>query len=377
MITPECFAKIKDVDIAQVVGHYVKLTKDKACCPFHNEKSPSFSVNRKKQIYKCFGCGEAGDGLQFVMKYERLEFFGAIEAIADIGMIQLEFDRSVDVEAYKKRRADQATKRQILREITDLYKSKLWDPECEVMAQLTGKRLWTPETIGLWELGYAPDQWRLITPMLAEKGMLDAAGDIGLVTIKDTGNNFDTFKNRIIFPIHNEFGEVIGMGGRVKDDGKPKYINSCDSDLYSKSKVLYGLYQSKKGIEEKGFAILVEGYADVISFHQAGMNNTVCSGGTAFTAEQARILRRYTEPHHRVTVIPDNDTREDGTKPGIDAAMRTLEVLWAHDFKAKIMIIPQDEKGKKVDPDDLARKYFNYEEEEQEDITEPSEELTV
>lgn len=341
--------QIRDgVDIVQVIRQFVDLKQSgnsfTACCPFHDEKTPSFHVTPSKGRFKCFGCGQSGDAFAFVMQHNHLSFPDAVEAVAKICGIEPKYDR--------KEPADPEASRHI-KELSDIaataaarFQKKLLEERTTSgpgWTYATG-RGWTEETIIQWRLGFAPDDTRFLTAPLVEAGRFKPAEEIGLVKSRD-GKNYDAFRNRLIFPILNTRGEVVGFGGRdlTGAEKTPKYINSTDSPLYNKSSELYGLYLAQDAIRsrERKCAILVEGYADVVSLQQSGCENTVASCGTALTDDQAKKLRRYTD--HVILL-------RDGDAAGRRAAFRDINVLLPHGFKIEVAVLPD---GK--DPDDFAR----------------------
>ena len=383
MITKESIDQVRGVDIVSVIGEFMKLTHSgsnwKGCCPFHGEKTPSFRVSGAKQIFKCFGCGIAGDNIAFIMEHEKLDFYAAVELIAEKHNIRLEYDAGVDKEAFVQKRQTQASIRELTKWAAKIFREQLYDPKnASVMEYLLNQREMTADSISLFQLGFAPAGKRFLTDMLAQEGKIPLAIQAGLVKErivkerKDGSENDtvfeDVFKNRVMFPIHNEYGELIGFGGRTWDkwtgpgeDKRPKYINSAETALYSKRYVLYGLNIARAGIKEKGFATLVEGYIDVISMHQAGMDNTVAKSGTVLTDEQARLLKRFTEirPGEAIVLLmPDNDKPNKlGKRPGLDAAMKDIQLLITMGFKVEILLLPEQD-GKKMDPDDFARSFY-------------------
>lgn len=359
-IKDESIQAVKDaINIAELIGSYIEVKKDKACCPFHDEKSPSFSITKTKGIFKCFGCGASGDGVKFVMMYDRIDFFEAINKIAKFYNINLEYDKTVDPDTTEKQNKKAEIQR-ILKASEEKYYQNVFryfanfslsyvlknEPNeiNHVANYLISKRGITLDSIIKWKIGFAPDQWRFLTDLLVDKGLFEPAREIGLVQ-NSKGKNFDTFRNRIIFPIHDHFGNTVGFGGRKLDDTNkenPKYINSADSIIYSKEKVLYGLNHAQKAIKDLGFAILTEGYVDVISMHQNGLENTVASCGTALTGHQARLLKRYTN-----TVF----IMYDGDEAGKKATLKAIDILLAYDFNIEVVDLPGED-----DPDTYIQK---------------------
>ena len=319
-------------------------------CPFHNEKSGSFNVNPARGFYKCFGCGKGGDAIRFVMEYEKRSFIEAVERIAEMYSIRLQHTKQDPEE--EKQYGTRLELMGINKAAARLYQKNLLQQEPNVYATeamlareyLQNNRQLTQDTIIQWQLGYAPDNWKFLAPVLVEKALFVPGIELGLVATKND-SNYDIFRNRIIFPIHDIYGNVIAFGGRTMGEvnsNNPKYINSKESALYKKEKVLFGIHFAAKAIREKKCAILVEGYTDVISFHQHGACNTVATCGTALTAENAKELKRYTSH-----VILCRDADEAGMK----ATMKDIDILIHHDLKVDVLPLPEGD-----DPDTFARK---------------------
>lgn len=350
MYTVESIQKIRDVDITTVVAHYIQLDKhNKACCPIHNESSPSFTVTPKKNIFKCFGCGAGGDGIRFVQLVDRVDFMEAVERIAAIATVALEEERvwtPEDRDKHQKAREERKSMLQLLMEAHELYKEALSENDT-VLSLLTNGRQWERDLIKEWGIGFAPDYSRTLSDKYSNSGLLPVAAAAGLVRDKES-RHYDVYRNRIIFPIHNERGDLISFGGRiVKDEDKKygKYINGHAGPLYDKSAVLFGLHKAEKSIRETGHAILVEGYADVISMHRANATNTVATCGTALTDMQARLLKKYTD---KIMIIRDGDSA------GQKATEKDINLLLKHSFQLDVLPL---EEG--MDPDDLARQFFD------------------
>lgn len=311
------------LNIVDVVGEYVRLQKAganwKACCPFHHEKSPSFMVNEDKQIYHCFGCNKGGDVFSFVMEIESLEFKEALKVLAEKSGVQLKsFNPKV-----------QEGKNKVLEALelaTKFYEKQLWDGvgKEKILKYLSDRGIST-ESIREFRLGYAPEGWSNVFNFLLEKGFSpeDILG-AGLIIDKGIGANryYDRFRDRIMFPIQDSFGKVVGYSARVApggDESQAKYINTPETGVYHKSKALYGIFQAKQEIKAKNSVLLVEGNLDVIASHQAGIKNTVAVSGTALTSEQLDILKRYTE---NIKMFFDMDSA------GQTAARRSTELCF-------------------------------------------------
>jgi DNA primase len=347
------------IRIEDVIGQFVKLKKNGSnytgLCPFHEEKTPSFSVSPSKGIYKCFGCGAGGHAIRFLMDYERLSFPEAAEQLAARYNVILQRDRESqpDPEAGKKEKFQAINKAAALKYhralMGDAYPGSLAARE-----YLMHQRMMSLDSIVQWQIGWAPDEWQFITSAIVEKGLLTDAIEAGLCATKSE-RNYDVFRRRVMFPIHDLFMNIIGFGGRdissrqeQKEKGISKYLNSKESLLFSKSKTLYGLPFAAKAIRKEQCAILVEGYTDVISFHAAGAENTVATCGTALTEDHCRVLKRYTQ---RIIII------RDGDQAGEKAMMRDIDILLAHEIKPEVFILPHGE-----DPDLYALKFIKQEE---------------
>ena len=350
MISENSIQEVREnADLVEVVKKYVDLKKKGAnwqgCCPFHEEKTPSFYVNETKGIYKCFGCGAAGaDAIKFLMEKEHIDFVTTIRRLADWFNIQLEETRleSEDQEKLLKR----ADYLKINVRVAKIYQTKLMalPGEDPVFQELYFKRKLSRDTVIDFQIGYAPNEWRFITPLLLDNALFKPAEELGLV--KTTNDrNYDIYRNRIIFPIHNERGEIVGFGGRTMDDGDdvPKYINSCESLVYKKDSILYGLYQAAKAIRDMRFAVVVEGYFDVTGFHQTGMPNTVAPCGTSLTENHAKLLKKYT--NHLILM-------GDADKAGKKANLKAVDMLLRHGFKVDICDLPDGH-----DPDSFSREF--------------------
>ena len=342
MAIPESFLQelVEKNDIVDVVGEYVRLTKRSGSnqfglCPFHSEKTPSFSVSPDRQIYHCFGCGKGGGVINFIMEIENLSFPEAVEFLAKrVGMTMPE--QEDNREAKKRRRL-----LDLNRDAARFFYSCLSKPEGKPALDYMARRQITPHTAKRFGLGYAPDTWdSLINAMKAlgysEYEMFDA----GLVRKGKNGGHYDTFRNRLMFPVIDVRGDFIGFSGRILGDGEPKYLNSPETPVFSKSHNLFGLNLAKKS--KNGYIILVEGNIDVVSLHQAGFDGAVASLGTSLTGEQARLISRYTNE-----VILCYDSDEAGKK----AATRGIGILEKLDLKVRVLQVP----GAK-DPDEFIKK---------------------
>jgi len=338
-------------DIEEVVNDYVPLKKKGqnlwACCPFHNEKSPSFSVSPAKQIYKCFGCGKAGDPIQFVMDIEGIGFNEAIKHLAQKYGIEIEEDKAATpemVQAYNERESLYIA----LGFASDFFVKNLESPEGKSIGiSYFQERGFTPKTITKFDLGYALDGWdHLFKEAKAAGFQEEILLKAGLVLQKegDPSKIYDRFRGRVIFPIHNLGGKPIGFGARIlkQDKKQPKYINSPETEVYHKSDVLYGMFQAKQAIRQADNCYLVEGYTDVLSMHLSGIENVVASSGTSLTENQIKLIKRFTD---NVTVLFDGDAA------GIKASLRGIDMLLEGGLNVKAVVFPDAE-----DPDSYSRK---------------------
>ena len=345
MIAKETIEKIiETARVDEVVGDFVQLKKRGTSliglCPFHNEKTPSFNVSVTKGIYKCFGCGKGGDSLQFIMDHEKYSYPEALKYLADKYHIEIE----ETVQSPEQLIAD--TKRESLYIITawagKFFQHSMWDTDEGKTIGLSyfKERGFRDDVIKKFELGYSPDEWDALTQKaISESYNQEFLEESGLTIRNDKGKLYDRFRGRVMFPIHNFTGRVIGFGGRTlkNDKNVPKYVNSPESEIYHKSNVLYGLFHAKKTIRDEDNCFLVEGYADVLSVHQAGIENVVASSGTSLTIEQIRLIGRFTK---NVTILYDGD------EAGIKASLRGLDMILEEGLNVKVVLFPD-----KHDPD--------------------------
>ncbi|HEX7996908.1 MAG TPA: DNA primase [Pyrinomonadaceae bacterium] len=338
----------RQADIVRVIQDYVSLKKKganwMACCPFHQEKTPSFSVNPAKDIYYCFGCGKGGSVYTFVMEIERVTFPEAVKIVAEKANVPL--PAMVNDQKFEARRKESD-------EIIELNSWALqwWEAQLEengtgarAAREYLTKREIKDETRRAFRLGYAPDSWDGLSSHLKSRGASAAQIErSGLVVIKDGGGSYDRFRGRLIFPVLDAQGRAVAFGGRtLSPDGEPKYLNSPETAAYTKGRHLFGLHLTRDEIRRRKFAILVEGYLDLIVPYQFGVRNMVASLGTALTAEQAKLLGRFA----RKVVV-----NYDGDRAGVQAAKRAIETLLAEDFEAKVLVLPDG-----ADPDEFIRK---------------------
>ena len=327
-------------DIVEVVSSYVRLSKRSGAnlfglCPFHSEKTPSFSVSPDKQIYHCFGCGKGGGVINFIMEVENLSFPEAVEFLAKrVGMPLPE--ETNDRESRKRSRMLALNK-----EAARFFYSQLSTPAGAAACDYMRQRQLSPATARRFGLGFAPDSWNSLTDAMKEKGFTEyELADAGLVRRGKNGGVYDTFRNRLMFPVIDVRGNVIGFSGRILGEGEPKYMNSPETLVFNKSRNLFALNLAKKS--KCGYIILSEGNIDVASLHQAGFDSAVASLGTSLTPEQARLLSRYTD---QVIIAYDNDGA------GIKAAQRAIGILEKLDLKVKVLRL----EGAK-DPDEFIKR---------------------
>lgn len=334
------------VDIVELASEYLALKKAGrnfvGLCPFHQEKTASFTVNREKQIFYCFGCGEGGNVITFLMKIAGKSFPEAIKDLAEKTGVVLP-SRLTSKESREKDYLRESITALNLR-AAQQFSRNLFSPAGKEAREYLKNRGIAEETIKQFRLGYAPDNWRSLAGYIEGSGQpLKLAEQAGLVIAGKDGGFYDRFRGRLIFPIENIFGEVVAFGGRILDKGEPKYLNSPESPVYIKGKNLYGLNKTKEEIRKKGFAIIVEGYFDLISLWNAGIGNVVATLGTALTREHLELLRRYI-----VEVVALFDADDAGRK----ALDRSLELFLGMRMRARALILPGD-----FDPDDYLKKF--------------------
>jgi DNA primase len=337
--------------IDEVVGEFVSLKKRGASmiglCPFHNEKTPSFNVSPSRGIYKCFGCGKGGNSVNFVMEHEHLSYPEALRWLATKYNIAIEEEERNPEQL--QRDNDRESIFVVLQYAQKHFTKNLHETEEGKAIGLSyfRERGFRPDIIEKFQLGYSPEAWRDLTDNAVLAGYkLEYLVRAGL-TIQNEENKekyFDRFQARVIFPVHNASGRVIAFGGRtLKTDKKvAKYINSPETEVYHKSNVLYGLYFAKKAIIQEDVCFLVEGYTDVISMHQAGIENVVASSGTALTIEQIRLIRRYT---NNITILYDGDPA------GIKASFRGIDLILEEGLNVRVLLFPKND-----DPDSYSKK---------------------
>ena len=329
---------IESINIVDEISKVVPLKRAganyKGCCPFHNEKTPSFVVSEQKQIFTCFGCGESGNVIKFTRRYYNLDFIEAVEKLAREHGISLKHSGTEDKDRERYYEINKEAARFFYRSFTE---SK--NPGYTYMK----KRGIEDSTLKKFGIGYADDSWDSLYSFFKEKGVEDKILlELGLISEKN-GKLYDKFRNRVIFPIINTAGRVIGFGGRAIGDAQPKYLNSPENKVFQKKNNLYALNICKQDIAKQNSAIMVEGYMDVISLYQAGVHNAIASLGTALTDNQARLIKRYTK-----NVILSYDADQAGRK----AALRGIDVLGEQDCRVRVLHVTD---GK--DPDEFIKQH--------------------
>lgn len=350
MITPQSIEQIKNrIDIIDVIGEYIKLKKRGANylgnCPFHNEKTPSFTVSPSKEIYKCFGCGKSGNTITFLMEHDKLSYVEALRWLAKRYNIEIEETEQTPEQKQLQQTGDSLYI--INSYATQFFEDQLWNTNegNSIAVSYLKERGFRDEIIKKFQIGYNPQAKDALTQALLNNQFnKELLPKTGLSVIRNDGDLQDNYRGRIIFPIHSNTGKIIGFGARIigKNDKAPKYINTPENEIYVKSKILYGLYQAKQSIDKNNECLLVEGYTDVVSLHQAGIENVVASGGTSLTTEQLRLIKKYT---NNLTIIYDGDGA------GVKAAMRGLDMALEESLNVRLVLIPDNE-----DPDSYVNK---------------------
>jgi DNA primase len=336
------------VHIEEVIADFLPLKKKGqnlwACCPFHQERTPSFSVSPTKGFYKCFGCDAAGDAITFVREIEGIGFVEAVKYLANKYGIPIQ-----EAEAYEQQVPQQHEKDSLyilLKFAKAYYVSTLWEHHEGKTIGLSyfRARRFSDDFIKKFELGYSLDAWEAFYQFAKKNGYQEALLEKAGLIIQKEHRTYDRFRGRVIFPIHNVSGKVIAVGARMlkADKNQPKYINSPDTDIYRKSDSLYGIFQAKQQIRKEDSCYLVEGYTDVISLHMAGITNVVASSGTSLTEEQIHLIGRFTK---HITILFDGDPA------GIKASLRGIDMILEKGLNVKIVLLPEGE-----DPDSYARK---------------------
>lgn len=338
----------RQADIVRVIQDYVTLKKKganwMACCPFHKEKTPSFSVSPAKEIFYCFGCHKGGTVFNFVMEMERISFPEAIRLVAEktgVPLPKLEIDSR-----FEARRSEIDDVIQLNRWALDWWEQQLdhGGAEAKAARDYLSQREITDETQKTFRLGFAPDSWEALSSHLRQKGATQMQIErSGLVVKKEEGGSYDRFRGRLMFPVMDIQGKPIAFGGRTLKNEDAKYINSPETAAYVKGRNLFGLNLSRDEIRRQGYAILVEGFLDLIVPFQSGIRNVVASLGTALTPEQVKLLSRFA----RKVVV-----NYDGDKAGVQAAKKAIEVLLTEDLEVKVLVLPDN-----ADPDEFIRRF--------------------
>ncbi len=339
---------IKDAaDIAEIIGEHVSLkragTNLKGLCPFHSEKTPSFTVNPDRKTYHCFGCGEGGDAISFMMNFHRLSFAEALKELARKYQIALP-EKPLNPQELEK-----AQKREALHIANEkaavlFHQLLLSDPSAQKAREYLAKRGIPEEITKEFRLGFAPDSWNfLVNGLPKQKISVEAAKEAGLIVPRDNGGFYDRFRNRVMFPIIGLTGRVVAFGGRILDDGQPKYMNSPESPVFDKSRTLFGLYQNREHIRQAKNCLVVEGNFDLLSLVVHGVRNVVAPLGTALTQAHIRSLKGYTD---EVILLFDGD------QAGLKAAMRSVPLLLSEQVTARIAVLPETH-----DPDTFIRDF--------------------
>ena len=352
-IDPETVERIKQAAaVADVIGDYVTVKKKGAnywaCCPFHGEKTPSFSISPSKGIYKCFGCGKAGDSVRFVMDIEGLGYGEALRHLAKKYGIDIQEEEMTDDQILRQNERESLFI--MLDYAKEFFKKQLYDTEegKSIALPYFKERGFSDSTLQAFDLGYSPEAWDALLKSALKQGFSqEIIEKAGLVTQKnEEGKVYDRFRNRVIFPIHNVSGKIIAFGARIlRNDAKSsqaKYLNSPETEVYHKSSSLYGIHQAKNELRRLDVCYLVEGYTDVISLHQAGIKNVVASSGTSLTIEQIKLIGRFTQ---HITVLYDGDSA------GIKAALRGMDLILEEGLQVNLVVFPEGQ-----DPDSYVRK---------------------
>jgi DNA primase len=349
VIPQETIQRIFDaIDVVEVVSDFVKLRKAgtvyKGVCPFHHEKTPSFVVSPSKGIFKCFGCGKGGSAVNFIMELEHLSYPEALKYLAKKYRIEVEErELTADEIAEKTQRESMLVLSQFAQK---WFSEQLWHTNEGKTIGLPyfKERGFKPDVVQKFQLGYSPEGKSDFTNEAISKGYKEEFLVATGLTIKGEHQNYDRFHGRVMFPIHNLTGNTVGFGGRIMRSDKKiaKYVNSIDSEIYHKSDILYGIFQAKNTITQQDKCFLVEGYTDVLSMHQSGIENVVASSGTSLTTNQIRLIARFTK---NLTVLYDGDAA------GIKASLRGIDMILAEGLNVKVVLLPNGE-----DPDSFAQK---------------------
>ncbi len=336
------------LDIIDVIGGFVKLKRRGSnylgLCPFHNEKTPSFTVSPAKELYKCFGCGRSGNVISFIMEHEKYSYVDTLKWLANRYGIEIEETFQSDEQRQTQLAADSLF---IINQFAkDFFVKQLFETEegRDTGLSYFKERGFREEIINRFQLGYSPEQRDSFTKeAVAKQYNSELLLKTGLV-VNRNDQLMDNYRGRVIFPVHNHSGKVVGFGARIlkSNDKAPKYINTPENEIYVKSKILYGSYFARQAIDKADECLLVEGYTDVLSLHQAGIENVVASGGTSLTPDQLRLIKKYT---NNLTIVYDGDSA------GVKAALRGLDLALEEGLNVKLVLIPDNE-----DPDSYVNK---------------------
>ncbi len=354
MIPEDVIQRIRErADIVEVVGSHLSLSKAgqnyKGLCPFHSEKTPSFTVSPSRQMFHCFGCGEGGNVFGFLMKIDGATFPAAVRTLGE--RYGIEVDPQPASPAARQRTESRERLLILNRQAAEFFhRALVSDPNGQAARLYLEKRGMTPSTIEQFGLGYAPAGWDLTLSALTKAGSkIEDLALAGLVVPREQNSRagqtapgyYDRFRGRVMFPIRDLQKRVIGFGGRILDDGQPKYLNSPETPLFSKSRTLYALDVAREGISQSEEMVLVEGYFDAIALHQAGLTNVAATLGTALTSEHIELIRRFT---HRIVLVFDPDTA------GVRAALRSMDLFLDSGLTVRVVSLPAGE-----DPDTFVR----------------------
>ena len=352
MITQNSIEQLLNVvNIEDVVGDFVSLKRSgpryKGCCPFHDEKTPSFVVSPSIGIYKCFGCQKGGNAIQFMMDIENLNFVEAAKSLAKRFGVELEETHVENKDAHQEAQRQRESIQAAVDFAQGFFVTQLFDGDegKSIGLPYFKERGFTVETIKKWGLGYSPESWEALAGHSKVKGFnAEVMVLAGLLKLRDNGTHYDLFRHRVMFSIYSVTGKVIAFAGRKMSstDPSPKYVNSPETDLYKKSDVLFGLFQAKNSIKKADKVYMTEGYTDVITLSQAGIENVVASSGTALTPGQIKLLKRFTD---NVTVVYDGDAA------GIKASLRGIDLLLQDGLNVRVVSLPEGQ-----DPDSFCQK---------------------
>ncbi|MEO1256173.1 MAG: DNA primase, partial [Bacteroidota bacterium] len=343
---------IEAVNVYDVLKDFIDLKKRgtsyTGCCPFHDEKTPSFSVSPVKNIYKCFGCGAGGNAVTFLMEHEKMSFPEAIKRLSQYCNIAVEYKEMTEKEksAYELREKDKAASYVLMRQINKYYYAQTWAGVSLLDSEnvIVDNRVFTWKTIQAFQISFAPNG-TIIKNISEQQWSKDQLLKIGIVKSGEKGA-YDFFRDRTLFPVFDAQGKICGFSGRKLSDNinkqNPKYINTPETAIYNKAKLLFGLYQSRKAIQKRGRAYLTEGATDVISLHNFGIENVVAPCGTALTRQQVKLLKRFT--NFAVLLY-------DGDKAGKKAIEKNTPMLLKEGMKVRVVILPDGE-----DPDSFIRR---------------------